>query len=173
MDYNNEKPVFKNKREKIQWYLDEIDSYKEDMGKWYTVLIRRILPFLIFIIPLNIISMRVYSFTADKFLGGILDSSDRTLGLVLWLVSMIFFLVILIFLPRFGTFCEFVIGPMYIILAFKAGLMKSGLGYFVIITVSIFMFMKLVFLVLEIMYQIVFHDEKTHRNIQSDDDVVF
>ena len=42
---------FKSRKEKIGWFLDEIDSYKEDMGKWYSLFIRIILPFFIFLIP--------------------------------------------------------------------------------------------------------------------------
>ena len=30
------KPEFKNNKERLRWYVDEIDSYKEDMGRWYT-----------------------------------------------------------------------------------------------------------------------------------------
>lgn len=173
MFHNDEKPKFKDRREKIQWYLDEIDSYKEDMGKWYTVFIRRVLPFLIFVIPLNIIAFRFYSFVADRYLGGIFSSADSTPGFVLWIISVFIFLVILIFLPRFATFCEFILGPMYIVLVFKMGtLLDTGLGYFVFISLSLFMLMKLVFLVLEVMYRIVFRGEKEPR-VYHDDDIVF
>ena len=44
---------FSSKRKKLEWYLDEIDCYKEDMGKWYTIFIRRVLPVLVFFFPIN------------------------------------------------------------------------------------------------------------------------
>lgn len=50
------KHQFKDRKEKIGWYLDEIDSYKEDMGKWYSLFIRIILPFLIFLMPANVVA---------------------------------------------------------------------------------------------------------------------
>ncbi len=174
MTHDVEKPVFKNKKEKIQWFLDEIDSYKEDMGKWYTIFIRRIIPFLVLFIPLILISFRFYCFVADKYLGGVFSSADSTPGIVVWLIAMLFFLVILIFLPRFATFCEFVLAGVYYYLVVSLGtLVDTGLGYFVLISVSVFMFMKLVFFVLEIMYRIVFHGEKEPKAYPTDDDVVF
>ena len=168
-----ERPEFKNRREKLEWYLDEIDCYKEDMGKWYTVFIRRILPFLLFAIPINIIAKQTYQFIADKYLGGILSSMDLSYLPVLWSVSLVIFLIILIFFPRFATFCEFVLGGMYIVLAFKLGLMNTGLGYFTIISLSLFVFMKFVFLIIEIMYLIVFRHDKPSKAYVDDTDVVF
>lgn len=168
-----ERPKFKNRTEKIQWYLDEIDSYKEDMGKWYTMFIRRILPFMLFIIPMNVFCEFVYAVIADRFLSGILDSSNMEYLTLMWIFALIVFLLILIFLPRFATFCEFVIGGWFLVWAFTAVIINTGLGYFTVITLSIFMFMKFVFLILEIIYHIVFRGEKAPTAYSDDTDVVF
>ena len=173
MTPENGKPELKTRKEKIQWFLDEIDSYKEDMGKWYTVLFRRILPIILFIMPLFAECKFFYQFVADRYLSGIFSSNDLTPVYVLWPISILFFTVILIFLPRFGTFCEFILGPFYILLAFKMSYINTALGYFTIISVSVFMFMKLVFLIFEIMYRIVFRGEKAPKVYQGDDDIVF
>lgn len=173
MTPENGKPELKTRKEKIQWFLDEIDSYKEDMGKWYTVLFRRILPIILFIMPLFAECKFFYQFVADRYLSGIFSSNDLTPVYVLWPISILFFTVILIFLPRFGTFCEFILGPFYILLAFKMSYINTALGYFTIISVSVFMFMKLVFLIFEIMYRIVFHGEQAPKVYQGDDDIVF
>lgn len=173
MTPENGKPELKTRKEKIQWFLDEIDSYKEDMGKWYTVLFRRILPIILFIMPLFAECKFFYQFVADRYLSGIFSSNDLTPVYVLWPISILFFTVILIFLPRFGTFCEFILGPFYILLAFKMSYINTAFGYFTIISVSVFMFMKLVFLIFEIMYRIVFRGEKAPKVYQGDDDIVF
>ena len=173
MTPENGKPELKTRKEKIQWFLDEIDSYKEDMGKWYTVLFRRILPIILFIMPLFAECKFFYQFVADRYLSGIFSSNDLTPVYVLWPISILFFTVILIFLPRFGTFCEFILGPFYILLAFKMLYINTAFGYFTIISVSVFMFMKLVFLIFEIMYRIVFRGEKAPKVYQGDDDIVF
>lgn len=178
---------FKNRKEKIGWYLDEIDSYKEDMGKWYTLFIRIILPFLLFIIPINVVGARVYRSVVTRFLSGVLDPNDNAAMIAFWLVALLIFLAILIFLPRFATFCEFVIsGVFYYIALFVPvttvsngvvvvkPLITNGLGYFVVIALSVFMFMKFVFLVFEIMYRIVFRGEKEPKAYKDDqNDIVF
>ena len=184
---SDHKRKFKNRKEKIGWYLDEIDSYKEDMGKWYTLGVRIILPFLLFIIPLNKLAFRTYPFIVDRYLGGILSSADKTIPLCIWIISCIIFLAILIFLPRFATFCEFVFSSVFFYMAFnityvteingkmvERGLISNGLGYFVMITLGIFMCMKLVFLVFEIAYRIVFHGEKEPKAYKDDaNEIVF
>lgn len=178
---------FKNRKEKIGWYLDEIDCYKEDMGKWYTVFVRIFLPFLIFIIPLNVVFSRVYESFTSRYLSGILDPLDSTAKIVFWVISLLVFLLILIFLPRFATFCEFVITGIFYYIAINVtyivqvdgklvekALITSGLGYFVIISLSLFMFMKLVFFVFEVAYRIVFHGEKEPKAYKdNENDIVF
>ncbi len=180
---HSNRPKFDNRRDKIAWYLDEIDSYKEDMGKWYTVFFRRILPFLVFIVPLNIVCARAYESFASRYLSAILDPTSAASKIVVWLVALVIFLAILIFLPRFATFCEFAITGVFYYLAIFATysyqvngvvmtkpLITNGFGYFVIIVLSIFMFMKLVFFVLEIMYRIVFRGEHEPKAYKDDAD---
>lgn len=168
------KPVFKNNKERIRWYLDEIDTYKEDMGKWYTIFIRRVIPMLVFFIPMNIIGFRSYEYIALKYFGGLFQGLSSTIGVAIWLVAMLIFLAILIFLPRFATFCEFVLGTAFYAFVFRSfnqfaqglvdkPIITNAFGFFVAITLGVFLFMKLVFLVLEIMYHIVFHGEKEPR----------
>ncbi len=186
-DSKGHKLSSKSRREKIAWFLDEIDSYKEDMGKWYSLLIRIILPFLVFLIPMNIVCARVYRSMVSRYLSGILDINDNAAMIVFWLTCMLIFLAILIFLPRFGTFVEFVLSGVFYYLAItvtyvveidgklvEKALITNGLGYFVVITLSVFMFMKLVFFVFEIMYRIIFHGEKEPKAYKDDaNEIVF
>lgn len=177
---------FKTKKEKIAWFLDEIDSYKEDMGKWYSLLVRIILPFFIFLIPMNIVCARVYKSMVSRYLNGILDVNDNAAMIAFWSICLLIFLAILIFLPRFGTFVEFAVSGVFFYLAFmpviievngkiiEKALITNGLGYFVIITLSVFMFMKLVFFVFEVMYRIVFRGEKEPKAYKDDsNEIVF
>lgn len=181
------KHKFKDRRDKIAWYLDEIDCYKEDMGKWYTVFIRRILPALIFFIPLNNITKYTYDLLQRNFLGGVLPPSqvNGAIPFVAFLVTWLLFIIILIFLPRFATFCEFALAGAFYFFAAKSivwaengiyakSLITSGLGYFVAIILGVFMFMKLVFLILEIVYMITFRGEHEPKAYHSEDnDIVF
>ena len=180
------KHEFVDRRDKIAWYLDEIDSYKEDMGKWYTVFIRRILPALVFFFPINNLAFFLCEYVTKHFLGGVLTFENTAFPHVVFLVMELLFIAILIFLPRFATFCEFVMATGFYMLVvirinqFNAGLVSKPLitnllGYFVAITLGIFIFMKLVFLVIEIIYMITFKDEKEPRvySEDSNNDVVF
>lgn len=175
---------FSSKREKLEWYLDEIDCYKEDMGKWYTLFIRRFLPALIFFIPMNNIVKYSYDILQRNMLGGVLPpaSEHPEVSFVIFLVAMLIFILILIFLPRFATFSEFVLAGLFYFYAAKSivwcesglydkQLITSGLGYFVAIILGVFMFMKLVFLVIEIVYMITFrgeHEPKVYHGDEND-----
>ena len=99
------KHEFVDRRDKIAWYLDEIDSYKEDMGKWYTVFIRRILPALVFFFPINNLAFFFCEYITKHFLGGVLTFKNTAFPHVVFLVMELLFIAILIFLPRFATFC--------------------------------------------------------------------
>lgn len=180
------KHEFVDRRDKIAWYLDEIDSYKEDMGKWYTVFIRRILPALVFFFPINNLAFFFCEYITKHFLGGVLTFKNTAFPHVVFLVMELLFIAILIFLPRFATFCEFVLATGFYALVvirinqFNAGLVSKPLitnllGYFVAITLGIFIFMKLVFLIIEIIYMVTFKDEKEPRvySEDSNNDVVF
>ncbi len=180
------KHEFVDRRDKIAWYLDEIDSYKEDMGKWYTVFIRRILPALVFFFPINNLAFFFCEYITKHFLGGVLTFKNTAFPHVVFLVMELLFIAILIFLPRFATFCEFVLATGFYALVvirinqFNAGLVSKPLitnllGYFVAITLGIFIFMKLVFLIIEIIYMVTFKDEREPRvySEDSNNDVVF
>lgn len=183
---HSHKHEFVDRKDKVAWYLDEIDSYKEDMGKWYTVFIRRILPALVFFFPINNLAFFFCEIIVQNFLGGMISFKDTAFPHVVFLVAELLFIAILIFLPRFATFCEFVIAIGFFLLVvirinqFNAGLVSkplitNALGYFIAIALGIFMFMKLVFLVIEIIYMITFRGEHEPRVYKedSDNDVVF
>ena len=173
---------FSGRKEKIEWYLDEIDCYKEDMGKWYTVFVRRILPLLVFFFPINNLAFGVCEYAVKHMLGGILTFDDTTFPLVVFFVTLLLFALILIFLPRFATFCEFAMGIAFYVLVvarlnqFNNGvidkpLITNGLGYFIAIALGIFLFMKLVFLIIEIIYMITFrgeHEPKAYNGDEND-----
>lgn len=174
------KPEFKNNKERLRWYVDEIDSYKEDMGRWYTWLVRRIIPLLVFFIPLNVITFRTYEYIANKYLGGLFLDMSATIGIVVWFLSVLIFLAVLVFLPRFATVCEFVFGFAFFAFVYRSNMMyaqgtidkpiiTNGLGWFVVIALALFLFMKLVFLVIEIIYHVVYRGEKEPKAYKSSD----
>lgn len=123
----------------------------------------------------------------SKYFSGILDHSDSASKITFWVICLLLFLAVLIFLPRFATLLEFAISGVFYYIAMtvtyvvevdgkliEKALITNGLGYFVVITLSVFMFMKLVFFVFEVMYRIIFHGEKEPKAYKDDEnDIVF
>lgn len=154
---------------------------KKSLGKWYTVFFKRILPFLLYIIPINIIIARTSDWLVEHYLAGIKDwlSNMRSpYFLVMWAVLALIFLALLILAPKAATVIEFVFGIYYIFLAFRFGYFNA-LGIALIISVVIFLFVKLLFLIVNIMYEITYgHDdvergESGRRVRKSDSDFFF
>ena len=138
---------------------------KKSLGKWYTVFFRIILPFLIYIIPINIIIARTSDWLVSRFLAGIWDwlSDMRSpYFLVTWAVVALIFLALLIFAPKAATVLEFIYGIYFIFLAFRFGYFNA-LGIALIIAVAIFLFVKLLFLIVNIMYGITYGFDDVER----------
>ena len=57
----------------IRTIIELAYDLKKSLGKWYTVFFRIILPFLIYIIPINIIIARTSDWLVSRFLAGIRD----------------------------------------------------------------------------------------------------
>ena len=154
---------------------------KKRLRKWYTVFFKRILPFLLYIIPINIIIARTSDWFVEHYFKGIQDllSDMRSpYFLVMWTVLALVFLALLIFAPKAATVIEFMFGFYYIFLAFKYGYFNP-LGIALIIGVAVFLLVKLLFIIVNIMYEITYgHDdvergESGRRVRKSDSDFFF
>ncbi len=138
---------------------------KKSLGKWYTVFFRIILPFLIYFIPINIIIARTSDWLVENYLKGIQDllSDMRSpYFLVMWAVLAMIFLALLIFAPKAATVLEFIYGIYFIFLAFRFGYFNA-LGIALIIAVAIFLFVKLLFLIVNIMYKVEYGSDDVER----------
>ncbi len=138
---------------------------KKSLGKWYTVFFKRILPFLLYIIPINIIIARTSDWLVAHYLAGIKDllSDMRSpYFLVTWAVLVMIFLILLILAPKAATVIEFVFGFYYIFLAFRFNYFNA-LGIVLFIGVCVFLFFKLVFLIVNIMYAITYGFDNVER----------
>ncbi len=154
---------------------------KKSLGKWYTVFFRIILPFLIYLIPINIIIARTSDWLVENYLKGIqfiLNDMRSPYFLVMWAVVALVFLALLIFAPKAATVMEFVFGIYFIILAIKYNYVNP-LGIALIISVSVFLFFKLLFLIVNIMYKVEYgyddveRGESGRRVRKSDSDFFF
>lgn len=117
----------------------------------------------------------------SRFLAGIQDwlSDMRSpYFLVMWAVVALIFLALLIFAPKAATVMEFVFGIYFIFLAFKFNYVNP-LGIALIISVCVFLFFKVLFLIVNIMYKVEYgyddveRGESGRRVRKSDSDFFF
>lgn len=140
-------------------------DFKRSLGKWYTVFFKRILPFLLYLIPINIIIARTSDWLVEHYLKGIqnlLSDMRSPYFLVMWAVLAMIFLALLILAPKAATVLEFIYGIYFIFLAFKYGYFNA-LGIALIIAVAIFLFVKLLFLIVNIMYKVEYGSDDVER----------
>ena len=131
----------------LEQLVIKIDDMEQSMGFWYSLFGLRIVPFLLYIIPVNVILGRINGVIAPFFPGVNLNG---TILLVSWIVVMLGFLAITIFAPKAATVVEFVLGFAYLFLAFRFHLYNSALGYVILFWMIIFLLVKTVFLVFKI-----------------------
>ncbi len=138
---------------------------KKKLGKWYTVFFKRILPFIIYLLPINVIIARTSDWLVSHYLRGIKDllSDMRSpYFLVMWTVLALIFLALLIFAPKAATVVEFVFGFYYIFLAFKYSYFNP-LGIALLVALIVFLIFKLLFLIVNIMYDITYGSDDAER----------
>ncbi len=146
-------------------FLIKVDDIEQSMGLWYSLFARRILPFLLYIIPVNVVLGRLNGLINRYYPNPELFG---TILLVMWIVVMMVFLVVLIFAPKLGTVLEFALGFAYLFLAFRFHIYNNLLGYSVLICMILFLLVKTVFLVFKIIRMRAFADDKK-KNIERDE----
>ena len=147
-------------------FFVKLNEFKSSSGLWYTLFGQRIVPFLLYIIPMNVIIKRFNQHILTALFPGV--NFMGPLMTAMWIVAMLVLLAFLIFLPKVATPLEFALGFAYLFLAFRLHLFNTLLGYGVLIGMIIFLIVKLVFLVFEIKRLRAFADDKKN-NIERDE----
>lgn len=131
----------------MEQFVIKIDDMEQSMGFWYSLFALRIVPFFLFIIPVNVVLGRINMFLTPYFPNVNLNG---TILLVTWIVVMLGFLAVTIFAPKAATVVEFVFGFAYLFLAFRYHIYHNVLGYVLLFWMILFLLVKLVFLVFKI-----------------------
>lgn len=139
--------------------------FEQNAGKWYTLFGRIILPFILFFLPINVICGRLNMLIKSVFNLGFNPKGPALF--IMWAIGSLVFLALTIFLPKLATVAEFAIGITYLFIAFRVYLFKSFLGYLVAIGLILFLLVKLVFLVFEIIRKRAFKNDG--KNIERDE----
>ncbi len=131
----------------LELFVIKIDDMEQQMGFWYSLFARRIIPFLLYIIPVNVILGRINRVLAPYFPGVNLNGA---ILLVSWIVVMLGFLALTIFAPKAATVAEYVLGLAYLFLAFRFHIHNTVVGYVLLFWMILFLLVKTVFLVFKI-----------------------
>ena len=141
-------------------FIVKINDMKIKMGLWYSLFARRIIPFLIYIIPMNVVLENSYNIINRYYPN---DYLNGTFLYVSWIAAMVLFLGIAIIAPKAATVIEFVVGFAYLFFAFKYHIFTNALGYSLLIGMILFLLVKSVFLVFEIIRLKTFADDKKNH----------
>ncbi len=150
---------------KLEKFIIKVDDFKQSMGRWYSIFALRVLPFLIYFIPVAVIVGRGLSFI-ERFLPNV--DLRGTLTNVVCIVAMLGFLAVSILSPKAATVLELVLGFLYLFFAFRSHLFNTVLGYFVLFSMILFLLVKLVFLVFKLISITAFAGDKK-KNIERDE----
>ncbi|MCR5652695.1 MAG: hypothetical protein K6F88_02745 [Ruminococcus sp.] len=146
-------------------FIIKVNGIKQSAGMWYTLAAQKILPFLLFIIPVNVVLGRCLEFIMGRF-----SIEWNLLGtplLVLWLLVMLGLLATSIFVPKVATVFEFGVGICYLYLAFKYHLYNNILSLSLLLSLILFLLVKFVFLIFQIISIRTF--SKDGENVERDE----
>lgn len=146
-------------------FLIKINDMQQRMGPWYSVLARRIIPVLLFIIPLNVVIEQILLYINRHYPN---DFINGTVLLTAWILSILVFVALAILAPKAASVVEFVVGFAYLFLALRYHLFTNILGYSLLIAMILFLVVKVVFLVFKIMRLKEFSGDKA-KHIERDE----
>lgn len=137
-----------------------VSDFKQSMGLWYSLFARKILPVLLYFIPINVVLEQVYLRINRMYPNNFINS---TFLLVTWIVAMLLLIASAVLAPKAATAIEFVFGFAFLFFALRYSLVTNALGYTVLIGLIIFLLIKLLFLVFEIIRLKTFAGDKKNR----------
>lgn len=145
-------------------FLIKVGDFKLSAGLWYTLFGLRLVPFLLYIVPMNVVLGRAI-INIDRLFPDLIPL--ETALLVSWIVAMAGFLALTIFAKKAATVAEFAVGFVYLFFALRHRMFGSTLGLLVLVMMLIFLTVKLVFLVFEIIRRVTFakDPEDTERDL--------
>lgn len=142
-----------------------INDFKQKLGFWYSLFGLRILPVLLYFIPINVVLEQTYLRINRMYPNDIINPTFLT---VTWIIALLLFATAAILVPKVATVIEFAFGFAFLFYALRYNLITNLLGNAVLIGLILFLFVKLVFLLFEIIRLIAFAGDKKN-NIERDE----
>ncbi len=173
--YNEDLDLINDKTERFVIFTND---FKQMMGGWYSILAIRILPLIIFFVPVNVVLGRISRFVNMHYLPDY--RWDGPILLIIWLAMMVILLLLSVFAPKAASVYEFLFGFSYLFLVFRYHLFNTVFGIVLMISMILFLLVKSYFLAVKIIGKIKFAgDEKgverdeSGRIVRATEDDVF
>lgn len=160
--YNKDLDLITDKTER---FIVLMNDFKQIMGAWYSIVALRILPMLLYLIPVNVVLARFNLFYKNHYQPDF--NWDGPVLMVMWAIAMALLLVLAILLPKVASVFEFFFGFTYLFFVFKNHLFNTPIGITLMICMIIYLLVKLFFLVVKIMSMVKF--SKDAANIERDE----
>ena len=156
---------YETERVGAERFVISINDFKQKLGFWYSLFARKILPVLLYFIPINVVLEQTYLRINRLYPNDIINSTFLT---VTWIIALLLFATAAILVPKVATVIEFAFGFAFLFYALRYNLITNLLGNAVLIGLILFLFVKLVFLLFEIIRLIAFAGDKKN-NIERDE----
>lgn len=137
------------KRKRKVGIVNKAEKLKRSAGRYYTVFGQRVLPFLLYFIPIVVLIDRACRYAARNLS---LSVNENAL-MIICIIALIGFISVLIISPRTATAIEFLLGFAYLFLAFHYHLYVNALGYTLLIGMIMFLLIKIVFFCFDVIYE--------------------
>lgn len=159
--------TFENETEPVgaEKLVISINDFKQKLGFWYSLFALRILPVMLYFIPINVVLEQTYLRINRIYPNEIINPTFLT---VTWIIALLLFAAATILSPKAATVIEFVFGFAFLFYVFRCNWPTNILGYSLLIGSIIFLLIKLVFIVFEIIRLSVFAGDKKN-NIERDE----
>ena len=151
--------------DKTERFIVLMNDFKQTMGAWYSVVALRILPIILYLIPVNVVLARFTLYYKNHYQPDF--NWDGPVLMVMWAIAMALLLVLAILLPKAASVFEFFFGFAYLFFVLKNHLFTSPVGITLLICMSLFLLVKLFFLVVKIMSKVKF--SKDAPNVERDE----
>lgn len=161
--YNKDLELITDKTER---FIVLVNDFKQNMGAWYSIFALRIVPILLYLIPVNVVLARFTLFYKNHYQPDF--NWDGPILMVLWAIAIALLIVLVILLPKAATVFEFFFGFAYLFFVLKNHLYNRPVGVALLICMIIYLLVKLFFLIVEIMSKVKFSGDKAN-NIERDE----
>ncbi len=152
--------------DKTERFIVMTNDFKQLMGAWYSIFALRIVPILLYIIPVNVVLARFTLYYKNHYQPDF--NWDGPILMVMWAIAMALLIVLTILLPKAATVFELFFGFAYLFFVLKNHLYNSPVGIALLISMTVFLLIKVFFVIVYLISKVKFSGDAA-KNIERDE----